>query len=383
MAIPMPITGTVLQWALRDRGLDEGSAAEALGVSPATVRAWVNEAKAPNKGQFTALVKLLDCKPSFLFLPEPPRRARQHTVEFRKHTGAPSVIPPETSDAMRRASSVLRVSLWLADRRGRPVPGYEPVPLARSNENPETVASRLRTWLGWSLDEQTSRDATDTSAAKALRTAIQRRGVLVLHLTMDEGVTRGFSLHENGESLIAVNTRDHVRARLFSYAHELAHLTLRDDSVCLTRSNDGVEGFCNRVAAALLMPQGAFRSAVDSKVGGRVSTVDDAKKIRNHFRVSLQAAAIRAETLGLAPVVLYQQVLSELDKKSRGGQYTPGQERTKPRIRVDQYGWSFVNSVLSAEESGTLKHSQVLDLLKLSDNELDTARGLATAGAVG
>lgn len=384
MAIPMPITGTVLQWALRDRGLDEGSAAESLGVHPRTIRAWIEEAKAPNKGQFNNLVKLLDCKPSFLFLPEPPSQPRQHAIEFRRHPDAPNELPPETGEAMRRASSVLRVSLWISERREtQPMQRTYPVPFANRDESPEAVAARLRDWLDWSVDEQTRQGSTETSAAKALRTAIQRRDVLVLHLTMDEGVTRGFSLHENGESLIAVNTRDHVRARIFSYAHELAHLTLRDDSICLTRSNEGVEGFCNRVAAALLMPERAFRSAVGQKVGGRVSTVDQAKTIRNYFKVSLQAAAIRAEELGLAPASLYQQVLRELDKKKRGGTYTPGQERTKPRVRVDQYGWGFVNSVLDAEESGALKHAQVLDLLKLSDSELETARSLATAGAVG
>ncbi|MBO0609366.1 helix-turn-helix domain-containing protein [Myceligenerans salitolerans] len=383
MAKPMPITGTVLQWALRDRGLDVRSAAEATGVTPATIRAWIAETKAPNKGQFNSLVKLLGCKPSFLFLPEPPRRPRDHAVEFRKYSGAPSEVPAETSEAVRRAASVLKVSLWLAGRREEDSQRPPPVPRAQSDEDPEAIASQLRSWLNWSLEEQTNSGTTDTSAAKALRNAIQRRGVLVLHMTMDEGVTRGFSLHENDEALIAVNTRDHVRARMFSYAHELAHLTLRDDSVCLTRSNDGIEGFCNRVAAALLMPQAAFRNAVTEKVRGRVSTVEDAKKIRNYFRVSIQAAAIRAETLGLAPATLYQQVLAEADKKIPGGRYTPGTERTKPRIRVDQYGWSFVSSVLDAEESGTLKRSQVLDLLKLSDKELETARGLAMEGAVG
>jgi IrrE N-terminal-like domain len=236
MAKLMPINGRVLAWAFNDRDLTTSFVADRLSVDEELVQGWIDEDVNPNKGQFDSLVKMLGCTPSFLFLPKPPEASRDTKVSFRRHADAPERIPSETVKAMRTAQTVLRIAKWLV-RQAKPHDLDHPsVPRANQDESPEDVADRLRTWLDWSQTEQTGPKATDTSAAKAMRAALQRRRILVLHLTMDEGVTRGFSLHDGDTSLIAVNTRDHEGARFFSYAHELSHLALRDDSVCLTRN---------------------------------------------------------------------------------------------------------------------------------------------------
>ncbi|BBX43922.1 ImmA/IrrE family metallo-endopeptidase [Mycobacterium simiae] len=378
MAKLMPINGRVLAWAFRDRELTRSAVADKLSVDEELIQSWLDEDVNPNKSQFDSLVKLLGCTPSFLFLPQPPESNREARVNFRRHADAPERIPSETEKAMRTAQTVLRIAKWLSERDQPHELDDALVPRASRGEAPDVVADRLRTWLDWSEAKQTGPKATDTSAAKAMRAAIQRRRIFVLHLTMDEGVTRGFSLHEGVTSLVAINTRDHVRARFFSYAHELAHLALRDDSVCLTRNDSSeTEQFCNRVAAALLMPRQSFRDFVDRRTGGRVETRENVVSIRNYFKVSLQAAAIRAGTLGLAPRYLYDIIAEEVESKSQGGTYVPGNERTRPRVRVDQYGSGFVNSLADAEQAGYLKRPQVLDLLRLSDKEFDTARSLA------
>jgi Zn-dependent peptidase ImmA (M78 family) len=382
MAKPMPITGRVLSWALTDRGLTTARVADRLNVDEELVQSWIDEDAQPNKGQFDKLVKMLDCNESFLFLPKPPESSRESKVEFRRHPGAPESIPAETANAMRTAQTVLRITKWISDKAAQDGDDWPTVPQATRYEKPEVVADRLRVWLDWSESKQTSRNATDSSAAKALRSALQQKRIVVLHLTMDEGVTRGFSLHDGPASVIAINTRDHVRARFFSYAHELAHLALRDDSVCLTRNDSSeVERFCNRVAAALLMPEHSFRLFVNSRLKGRIENRENIVSIRNFFKVSVQAAAIRALTLGLASQHLYDQIVKDSEPRSGGGGYVPGNERTRPRVRVDQYGSGFVNSLLGAEDSGYLRRTQVLDLLHLSERELDRARELATSEA--
>lgn len=381
MAKPMPITGSVLAWSLGQKNLSRTEVADRLDVPESVLDAWIKETAAPNKGQFSKLIRLLDCSPSFLFLPKPPSAPRTPEVEFRRRAGSPETsIPDQTAQAVGLAERALRVARWLADRTEAD-PDVSPVPRARRSEDAEVVADRLRDWLAWTVEEQTAPKTTETQTAKAMRNALQRRGIIVLHLTMDERVTRGFSLHTDNVALIAVNTRDHVRARLFSYAHELAHLALRDDSVCLTRNDSGVEGFCNRVAAALLMPAAAVRNYVRERLNGRVSTKENAVTLRNHFGVSLQAAAIRADTLKLAADGLLDNLVDEVEPKQRGGRPDPDNPRNRPRIRVDTYGTGFVGALLDAEDSGALRRTHVLDLLRLSDQELESARSLTAAGA--
>lgn len=379
MAIQMPINGEVLQWALDERHLSPEELGARLGVDDGLVRSWLDERAKPNKGQLTALTKFLRLPPSTLFLPEPPPRTGSD-VNFRRHPNATTDgIPDETANAIKAARTALRVGAWL-DARNDDAGLAGPIPRASADDKPDVVAERLREWLDWSVSAQTSSGTTDTSAAKSMRSALQRHGVIVLHLTMDD-VTRGFSLHHGNSLLIAINTRDHVRARMFSYAHELAHLALRDDSVCLTRTDTGVEGFCNRVAAALLMPSDAFRAFVRRRLGDQVSSREHVVSIRNHFKVSMQAAAIRAESLSIASEGLYDRIGGGLEQRQAGGTYIPGNERTRPRLRVDQYGSGFVNALLDAEETGVLRRPQLLDLLRLSEKELWTARHLAASEA--
>jgi Zn-dependent peptidase ImmA (M78 family) len=95
-------------------------------------------------------------------------------------------------------------------------------------------------------------------------TAIEDMGVQVIH-TRDVEISemRGFSIAEWPFPVIAVNGSDFYRPRLFTLLHELAHLGLRDGGLCdlheLTSrfrdANDEIERFCNKVAAAVLMPE--------------------------------------------------------------------------------------------------------------------------------
>jgi Zn-dependent peptidase ImmA (M78 family) len=373
-----PVTGAVVEWAISDAGFSKSQVAAKLGVETGLVDAWIREDQQPNKGQFTKLTKLLARPPSFFFLPEPPAESSR-AVAFRTYATTEQQPPSDTLEAIRLAERVQQVAMWIQERADADIVS---VPSATPKADPESVAESLRAWLGWSVAEQTGPESTDSKAAKALRNAIQAKGIIALNITLDENVTRGFSLQDELAPLVAVNTREHVRARLFSYAHELAHLSLQQDSVCLDRRNVGVERFCNRVAGALLLPKSAFVQYVSKQLGGRVLTEENAKTVRNHFRVSLAAAAIRAEHLGLAETGFYASIVNGEGKKG-GGRPVPGQERTRARIRVDQYGHRFVNSILDAEEAGLLRRPQVLGLLRVSGSELADVREMANVGADG
>jgi Zn-dependent peptidase ImmA (M78 family) len=361
---------------MQDRGLAADKIADEVGVERATVEAWITEDASPTTPEFRRLTKILDRPESFFFLPTPPSSAPVR-AQFRSYAGSHAQPGTETASGIVMAQRVQRIMAWI---RGLTAEKAALPDIALSDEV-EASAERLRAWLGWSVKNQVGKENTDTSAAKAFRAALQSRNIIVLHLTLDEDKTRGFSLHHPSAPVIAINTRDVVRARLFSYAHELVHLCLGEDSVCRTSANRGIEAFCNKVAAALLMPAAEFRAYARRRFDGeKIATTAQVGSMRNRFRVSLRAAAIRAETLDLATAGLFERVDREAEYKG-GGAYQEGQERTKPRIRVDQYGSAFVSSLADAEDRGLLPHAQVLDLLRLSDAELKTARELAAAGA--
>ncbi|MTD55211.1 ImmA/IrrE family metallo-endopeptidase [Amycolatopsis pithecellobii] len=374
----VPITGQVLAWAIEDAGSSRSLLARRLEVAATDIDSWIREQTKPSTSQFRAMAKELGRPPSFFFLSQPPT-TKPAKADFRTYADSDREPGQETIQGIRLAQKVQRTTVWVSARTDA-ASIYIP-PLSIHN-NSEKAGQRLREWLNWTVDEQTSDESTDARATRALRFALQEKGIIVMNLTLDEGVTRGFSLHHQLAPVIAVNTRDHHRARLFSYAHELVHLTLGSDAVCGTHGNRGVEAFCNKVAAALLLPAREFRDYVRLTFGNTpITTTAQVVTIRNHFRVSIRAAAIRAENLGLAEVGLFDTVNRETEKKGKGGRYTPGNERTKPRIRIDQYGHAFVNTLFGAEEAGVLRRQQVQQLLQVSESELASVKALALAGA--
>ena len=160
-------------------------------------------------------------------------------------------------------------------------------------------------------------------------------------------------------------------------------MSLGRTAVCsVSRADHGTERQCNQVAAALLMPRHAFEAQVRQRVGDRkVASLDEVVTLRNKFKVSLRAAAIRAEALGLAASGLYNAVDKAAEYKKRGGSYIPGNERTRPVRRVDQYGHEFVTLLVRAEDAQLLRRRQVADLLRVSDQELGQLRTLAVTGS--
>ncbi|UTT48882.1 XRE family transcriptional regulator [Rhodococcus gordoniae] len=378
---PAPITGSVLEWAIRDAGLSMSEVADKVEVTEGQLRTWLydDETSHPSVTQLRKLAKLLGRPESFFFLESPPLKDPV-PVEFRNFAGSSGRPGPQTVEGIKLARRIQKTHAWIRQRGNE-----ERVALASIDlgSDPESVAEVLRSWLGWSTGEQLK--LTEAKVAKEFRAALQSRGILALNLTLDEDITRGFSLHHPYAPLVAANTRDPHQARLFSYAHELVHLCLGEDVVCGTHgaAKMGVERFCNRVASALLMPRREFVEYKKSKFGpGKISELDQVRTLKNRFRVSMRAAAIRLDELGLASSGLYEKVdnSATVDKKKAGGFYTPGAERTRPVIRVDTYGHEFIGKLFAAEEKGLLRRRQISELLSVSDKELTEVRRLSLAG---
>jgi Zn-dependent peptidase ImmA (M78 family) len=379
--IPQPIVGTVLKWAIADAGVNQSDIDDAFG-NRNLVSGWISETSQPNQGQLALLSRILGRPASFFFLPSPPVSPRLG-AQYRKYAGSSREPGTDTIDGIRTAQGVQKTAEWI--RKRTPSASIE-IPRLNKRGEVEESAAKLRRWLNWSVGLQTRSESNGTALAKELRTRLENKQLLVLHLTLDEGQTRGFSLPSELAPLMAINTKDDYKPRIFSYLHELVHLSLGSEAVCNVHSvDDKVESFCNRTAAAFLMPETDFRAHVFRKLGGeKISSLGDLATVRSRYRVSLRAAAIRAEHLGLASYGLYRLIDQDAEIRRRGGGgVQPGHERTKPRVRVDQYGAEFIRTVESGIDAGVLRKVQAADILRISISEWSTARSLVASGTAG
>jgi Zn-dependent peptidase ImmA (M78 family) len=183
---------------------------------------------------------------------------------------------------LREPSSDLLDTLYLCQRRQdwfreyAQMHGLSPVGFVGRvgvQDAPEAAAATLRDALGLSVAERQALP-TWTDALRDLMARAEESGVLVMassivgansHRKLDVGEFRGFALADELAPLLFLNAADSKAAQMFSLAHELAHLVLGQSGVSDTEAGrvpeQGVERWCNRVAAELLMPLTAMREA--------------------------------------------------------------------------------------------------------------------------
>jgi Zn-dependent peptidase ImmA (M78 family)/transcriptional regulator with XRE-family HTH domain len=255
----------LLRWARETSGLSPEEASHKLQVKVDRLQRWEDGSLSPTIPQLRKAADVYKRPLAAFFLPEPPATATPlHDFRRLPEGGAKRTMSPALLLAMRRARRRRSVAVELARASGRAV---EPFPVqAQLADDPDQLAARLRSFLGITLEQQSSW-TSPYEPLNAWITALEARNLLVFQtssVAVDE--MRGFSISERAFPVIVLNSKDSPRARVFTLMHELVHVALNDGGVCdplkarrVARSHeDRVEVFCNRVAGALLVPAGAL-----------------------------------------------------------------------------------------------------------------------------
>ncbi len=376
------ITPEVLAWAIGEDAIPEGELAGKVGVTPGTVRDWVEGRGQPSRGQFSRLVDALHRPRALFFLPTPPSAAGV-PAQLR---AAPGLVDHDLSSTerrlIRRARRLQREAGWLLEER---VAHAINLPELHSSLPPAEAGFRLRDWIGVAVGEQLAWE-NPYVALREWRRVIDERGVSVLQLQLGGQGLRGFSLFDEYAPLIAVNTAYNAPARIFTIFHELAHLAARSDSACAaffgpdtTSTLLRLERWCEEVASAALLPRDAIEREVRERLGPGeqpAQTFDQVRRIAERFKVSIRAAAIRLIRLELAPVEVYGAVESRaqfVDRPQGGG---GGGGRPTARKRLDEFGRRLPGLFLDAVEEGAIPMRDALDLVGITTSQVDELRGL-------
>ena len=185
------------------------------------------------------------------------------TLDGRGRTLETPRLALETRRAYQRREAALELAQLI---------GEEPTPFdlsASVTDDPVLVARSLRALLGVTLDVQFDW-ADQYVALNAWKSAAERAGGFVFqteNLPISEA--RGFSVALFPLPVVALNSKESPKGRIFTHMHELAHIALRASGVCdlhddskSKRESDRVEVFCNRVAGATLLPSESLDSTL-------------------------------------------------------------------------------------------------------------------------
>jgi Zn-dependent peptidase ImmA (M78 family)/DNA-binding XRE family transcriptional regulator len=293
------VNPTVLEWARKAAGQTTTYVAERLGVSEQTVHQWEAGKKPP---PWTALRKLATCyqRPlAALLLPEPPREPE---------------VPPDfrTLPASRRQLSsgtllAIRTARWLQSRaiemrRELHREALFSAKRIHTTQKPETLADDARKALGIDLNEQIEWPSR-YEAYNRWRESLEDHSVLVFQFPFPLEEVRGFSLFDPICPVIVVNESDDPLARVFTLLHEYAHLLLQRPGICLpqettTAGDSNVEPFCNRFAAAVLIPDDEVEAWDIPMARQDAATQAQLKQLASRYSVSKYVVLFRLTGVG-------------------------------------------------------------------------------------
>lgn len=366
------ITPSVLEWGRVQIGLRRDTAARKVGIADDLLGAWEAGECRPTLRQAHSLAKLYALPFAAFYLPAPPTDKLRLPRDYRR---SPAPDAAGTSPALRldirKAGHRREVALELLEAMGKKAPSF--VLTAALSDDPERVGEGLRDALGVGIPQQVAwRDPR--LAFNAWRERSEDLGVMVLQTaTVPLSEMRAYSIHTPPLPIVVVNRKDAYSGRAFSLMHELAHLLLHGEGLCdLEEAEPGdtsdagrVETFCNAVAAACLMPAGAFLAnpTVKAREPGTWTDVE-LLAVSRAFSVSREAVLRRLLTFGRTTPAFYRKKRAELLEEyrrlvRRKGFLSPTQNA------VSILGQPFVRLVLSRLDAGLITTSDASDYLGL------------------
>ncbi|WP_417739278.1 ImmA/IrrE family metallo-endopeptidase [Rosistilla oblonga] len=263
MVTRVTVQPELLRWAVDRSGLSYGDFRE-------PVDAWIRGESQPTLRKLEAFARKAMVPFGYLFLQDPPEEPIG-IPDFRTFRDEKlRTFSPNLRDSL---TDIQRRQAWMRDHLIDL--GSEPLPFVGSLERPisfERAATLIRERLDLPDDWQTQQRTWEL-ALTALRLSIEEAGVFVCmtnqvglntRRSLDPNEFRGFVLIDEYAPWIFVNTNDTKSAQMFTLAHEMVHIWVGKPGLFnlekLAASDDGIEQFCNRVAAEFLLPRERFLS---------------------------------------------------------------------------------------------------------------------------
>lgn len=376
------INPALLKWARERAALSDAQVAQKLGVKEEVLHQWEAGVEQPTLRQAQELAHNLHIPFGYLFLSTPPQTAAP-IADFRilpqAQRGRFSLELEDTlNDALRKRD-------WL--REWRLQEGADPLPFVgrfQPDSSFRIVAENIREVL----DIPRFPPSNVRSWEAHLRFLISRAeaaGILLLQNSVTLGDNRrplsveefrGFTLVDSYAPVIFINTRDTVAGRIFTLAHELAHLWTGTEGISNSdpTAADGepeIERFCNQVAAELLVSREEFLRKW--QVDGENDPLEKAQNMAVAFRVSVFVILIRAREQGLIASEVFQRAYAQAAQ-----QVTPPQKDHESHadfymVWRTRNGRVLVNEMLQALRQGNVLYREAAQLLNVRPQTLEGA----------
>lgn len=359
MAVEVTIHPEVLEWALERSGLSEKEVEKRFP----KLKEWKSGSKKPTLPQARKIAEAARLPLGRLLLsvttPDEIAIPDFRTVRNAKVDSFGANLREVIQSAEQRLG-------WYAEYASGI--GMEPpkvLGIVSSSTPPREAAEIVREALGW----DSTGHPKGSDKVMDLVNRMEDHGLLVMRNSivgnstarrLDVHEFRGFTLREGSYALVFVNTSDSKTAQLFSLAHELGHVAKISPGLSGDQGkSNAVEQWCNKFAAALLIPETAIR-----KVEFDIESLEEqlaATAVR--FGVSKEALLWRLVELKLVQKTDADRIVGLIKGKNVVQKAESDGAPPFPVLVRSRVGRRFLSTVTEAALSGELPEPTAAEFL--------------------
>ncbi|MGC1119728.1 MAG: XRE family transcriptional regulator [Candidatus Methanofastidiosia archaeon] len=363
----------VLKWLRESSGWKFEEVSKRLKTNIETVREFETGKKKPTLRQLKELSRIYK-RPLAAFLLSEPEKEKPLPEDYRMLPNREGIFDKKTILALRKARSLQEISKELSSNIKYEIkPKIKEVALL---DNPEIIAKEYRE--KFNLTEKKQKKFKDAyKLFNYLRDILEDMNILVFQFSMPVEDARGFALADDFPTIIVVNMKDNINARLFSLMHEFAHILLGETVIDIpessTTARNKIESWCNEFSSSFLLPKEIARTLFETEIKNLTDT-----KILNtlsrKYKVSKGMLLSNMYKLNYLSKSEYEEVLERYSPEKLP--LETKMEKKKGRISSDkrclsEIGNKFVSLVANNFDEKHITYSDALNFLSIKSKNFD------------
>ncbi len=371
-SITIEINSEVLKWLRESSGWKIEEVSKRLGTSPEAISEFEAGKKSPTLTQLRVLSELYKRSLASFFLSKP-KEETPLPKDYRFLPNRANIFDRKTILAIRRSRSLQSIGKELSLNIR-----YETVTKAKKaalTDNPEIIAGGYRELFA--LDFEKQRKFKDSYKLFAyLRDVLEDSNVLVFQFSMPIEDARGFALADELPSIVVINSKDSIEARLFTLMHEFGHILLGETVIDIPdeslANRDNIERWCNGFSASFLLPKESI-SELFKEYRGRLTETETLNSLSRKYKVSKAVLLVKMLELDYISRQEFENVLARYVPKEtkKIGVKKKGISLTSDQRCLSEMGNKFVSLVANNFDKDFITYSDALSYLSIKSKNFD------------
>ncbi len=373
--IAVNVEPSVLKWLIESSGWTREEIAKRLNTSTQNIEKMESGEKKPSFRQLEELAIIFK-RPVASFLLSKPLTEKPKPKDYRMLPDKTNKFDKKTVFVMRHARRLQELSKELS--RNVDYETKSKIEKVKISDNAEHIAIKFREKFNLTEEKQ-RKFKTPYELFNYLRDILEDQNIYLFQFSMPVEDARGFVFVDETPTVIVVNTKDNIEARIFSLMHEFGHILLGESVIDLPDAThtfkDNVEKWCNEFASAFLLPKDIAKSAFDTNKA-KLTQKETLKYLSNRYKVSKAMLLLNMLKLNYIGRTDYDAILSRFKKedikptKKEGEEGTGGGIPSEVRC-LSEVGNKFVSLVANNYDRDHITYTDALNYLSIKSKSFD------------